>query len=132
MLEMFIVISILGIMAAIAIPNFLSYLPKYRLNGATRVVASDLMFTRMEAVKLNRSAYMEFTGAKQYEISYLGKVLRMRDISEDYPDVDIEDFDKIVFTSRGSSDANKTVTIKSDNGQTKVVGVGIAGRVKIQ
>ncbi len=55
MLELVIVSAILAIMAAIAVPNYLTYIPKARLNGAARMVMVDLMAARMNAVKTNRS-----------------------------------------------------------------------------
>ena len=52
LIEMMIIIAILAIFAGIAIPNYLAYLPKSRLNGAARQVMGDLMAARMKAVSL--------------------------------------------------------------------------------
>ena len=51
LMEMMIVIAIIGITAAIAIPNVISYLPKHRLNGGARDVYSAMQYARLKAVK---------------------------------------------------------------------------------
>lgn len=133
LVEIIIVIAIISILAAVAIPNLLGYFPKSRLSGAARVVAGDLLATRMQAVKLNRSAYMEWTDARQYQVAYMGVVLRSRDLNDDYSDVTINNFGNIRFNSRGSADTSEStlpITLTNPSG-TKTIEVNIAGRVKI-
>lgn len=129
-IELLVVVAIIGILAAVAIPNFLSYFPKSRLKGAARVVAGDLMATRMEAVKLNHRAYMNYLGAHTYQVAYLGVVLKSRNLQSDYPDVTLGNFGGVSFNSRGAADAAKTITLTSPAG-TKTIDVNFAGRVKI-
>ncbi len=128
--EVIIVIAIVSILAAVGIPSLLAYFPKARLSGAARIVAGDLMATRMEAVKLNRTAYMEYIGARQYQIAYLGVVLRSRDLDDNYPDVTIDDFGRVTFNSKGAAAGSATITLSNPSG-SKQIDVNIAGRVKI-
>jgi len=44
-------IGIIAIIAGIAIPNVISYLPKHRLNGGARDVYSAMQYARLKAVK---------------------------------------------------------------------------------
>ena len=48
-----VVIAIIGMMIAIAIPNLLEWLPVRRVNGAIRNLAADMQWTRMKAVADN-------------------------------------------------------------------------------
>ena len=67
LVEVVVVLSIIGIMAAVAVPNFLSWLPDMRLKAAARDLYSDMQRTRMEAVKTNRNTAIIFnTGSNQY------------------------------------------------------------------
>jgi len=54
LIELVVVLAILGIMVAIAVPNFKQYMFQRRLNGAARQIMSDLMSARMKAITLNR------------------------------------------------------------------------------
>jgi hypothetical protein len=54
-------VAVIAIMAAIAVPNLQPLLLRYRLNGATRQVMSDLMAARMKAVSQHRSFRIFFT-----------------------------------------------------------------------
>jgi type IV fimbrial biogenesis protein FimT len=51
MLELLITIVILCVLLGLAIPGFSSWLPKYRLRGATRDIYSNLQLAKMTAVK---------------------------------------------------------------------------------
>jgi prepilin-type N-terminal cleavage/methylation domain-containing protein len=53
LLELMVVIAIMGILATIAVPSYLTWLPKLRVDGATGEVSSDLQTARMRAVSEN-------------------------------------------------------------------------------
>lgn len=53
LIELMVVIAIMGIAAAIAIPGFSRWLPNYRLKGAARDVYSNMQLAKMGAVRNN-------------------------------------------------------------------------------
>ena len=61
LIEMIIVVAILSICAGIAIPTYLDWLPKSRLNGAARQVMGDLMLARMQAVTQTKDIQSEYS-----------------------------------------------------------------------
>jgi len=61
LVELMVVISIIAIMSAVAIPNLISWLPNYRLNGAAREVLSAIELARLTAVRENASVAVTFT-----------------------------------------------------------------------
>jgi len=60
MAELIIAISIIAILAAIAVPNIISWLPNYRLKAAARDLYSNMQKARIQAVKENRNIVMRF------------------------------------------------------------------------
>jgi prepilin-type N-terminal cleavage/methylation domain-containing protein len=67
--ELIVVIAIIGIMAAIGIPNFISWLPKYRLQSAARDLYSNLYLAKMGAIKDNSSWAIVFNAsANEYAV----------------------------------------------------------------
>jgi prepilin-type N-terminal cleavage/methylation domain-containing protein len=69
LMEVMIVVAIIGILAAVAIPNIIAYLPKHRLNQGAREVYSALQYARMRAVKEQTNVTVTFnTGAGSYTI----------------------------------------------------------------
>ena len=143
LIELIIVIAIIAVFAGIAVPNFLSYMPKSRLNGAARQVMGDLMAARMKAVKLNHRVKVFFYSDHQYKIcdddDNNGTVVdgegdvQLRDIQNEYSDVTLTKSADPVFQSRGTVSPTTTITLSStsDTGLTKYVKVAITGRVKI-
>ena len=139
--ELIVIIAIVAIFAAIAIPNYLAWLPKSRLNGAARQVMGDLMAARMKAVKLNHRAKVFFYSNHQYKIcddaDNSGTVadgegdVQLRDIQKEYSDVifDLANTADPVFSSRGTA-TNRTITLQNSSG-LKEIKISIAGRVKI-
>ena len=67
--EVCIVIAVIGVLAAFAIPNFLSWLPKMRVNSAARDLVSEMQLTRMQAVSERNNYVITFNvGSNQYSI----------------------------------------------------------------
>jgi prepilin-type N-terminal cleavage/methylation domain-containing protein len=54
LIELFVVMSIMAVTAAIAIPAFAVWLPNYRLKSAARDVYSNLQLAKLGAVKENK------------------------------------------------------------------------------
>jgi len=140
-MEIILVVAIMGIMAAIAIPAFMKMLPGMRLNGAARQVMGDLMAARMKAVKLNRKTKVIFDDNHQYRIcddaDSNGTVddgegdVETRNIQTEYYGVMLDSIPTpIIFQPRGTA-TNKTVTLNNSSG-SKSLTVAITGRVKIQ
>ena len=51
-IELLIVIAVLGILGAIAVPNYLSYLPNARLKSAARDLYSNMQLAKLGRVIL--------------------------------------------------------------------------------
>lgn len=63
LVETVIVVAIIGILAAIAVPNFLTWLPNMRLKAAGRDLKSNMQKTRTEAIKTNHDWAIVFDTA---------------------------------------------------------------------
>jgi prepilin-type N-terminal cleavage/methylation domain-containing protein len=65
--EMMIVVTILGIVTAIVVPSFSSYLKRTRLNGMRSQLVSDLYYARSLAIANRRTFTVQFQ-PDQYRI----------------------------------------------------------------
>jgi len=137
--EMMIVIAVLAIIAAIAAPNFQTYMAQRRLNGAARQVMTDLMDARMKAVSENNQFKVFFLDTHQYKVlddennngtEDTGETSVTKDIQSNYPGVTLSASAHPIFYPRGTA-WGTTVTLTNTSG-SKSVSVSTAGRVKIQ
>ena len=60
LMELMVVIAIIAIISGIAIPNFLSMLPKSRLRSATRDIVSCLQEMKLRAIRENATTVVIF------------------------------------------------------------------------
>jgi prepilin-type N-terminal cleavage/methylation domain-containing protein len=129
LMEVMAAIGVLGILIAIAMPNFLSTLPALRLNDATRQVATDLQTARMRAIAQNNSNTVSFTVSSGIYNSTLGN--ESIDIDQLYPGISFSAVSaNPVFTSRGTASTTATITL-TNGSATKQVEVTSVGRVRI-
>jgi type IV fimbrial biogenesis protein FimT len=61
LVEVIVVVAIIGILAAVATPAFLSWLPNIRLKAAARDLYSNMQKAKMEAIKTNSASVFNFT-----------------------------------------------------------------------
>jgi type II secretion system protein H len=137
LVELMIVLAIMGILSAIAAPNFMHYMAERRLNGAARMVMSDLMNARMLAVTLNRNVQVTFPTSASASYTYdAAGAAATRNVQTGfgYHDVTVSGNNNPTFTPTGrlSDFTAGTITLTSAAlTQPKTVTVSSAGRVAI-
>jgi type IV fimbrial biogenesis protein FimT len=60
-MELMVVIGMIAILATVAVPNIISWLPNYRAKAAARDMISNFQKAKMEAVKRNTDVVITFT-----------------------------------------------------------------------
>ncbi|MCF8067552.1 MAG: GspH/FimT family pseudopilin [Desulfobacterales bacterium] len=142
LLELMIVIAIIGILSAIAVPNYLSARPKHRAQGAARQVFTKLYLAKMKAASENTTYTITFnTGNETFTVSD-GSNTETINISNSFPGAEIESVDfgtaptnVISFLPTGLTDGPKSgeIVVKpintTDHRQT--INVSITGHVSI-
>ena len=137
LIEVLIVLGILTIVAAIAVPQIDSMLESHRLSGAARTIWSDLHKARMTAIKENRNIRVNFNGETTLRTAYTIdrpgttplEVIFTRNLEDDYPDVRVRSSgDDTTFNSRGTVDGT-TITVESF-GRAKEFTVVWTGRIR--
>jgi prepilin-type N-terminal cleavage/methylation domain-containing protein len=63
--ELMVTIAIIAILASLAIPNFIAWLPNYRLRSGAEEIQSTLQFARITAIKENATATVSFDIANE-------------------------------------------------------------------
>ncbi|MEW5734211.1 MAG: GspH/FimT family pseudopilin [Thermodesulfobacteriota bacterium] len=135
--ELVITTAIMAVIAGIGLPNFVEYLPRIRLNGATRQIMTDLMVARMNAVKFACNSTVTFSGN-----SYTIWVDRDRDgvrdageqtvknITNSFSDVTIIVGQTVRFNSRGAAPTNGWIWLYNTKGYG-LINTNLTGRVRI-
>jgi len=141
LIELIVVIALIAILTAIAVPSYQSFMVRSRLKGAARQVMSDLMNARMMAVNQNQKVKFHVeNGGHTYKIwsdaNHDGTVGDnegvniSKDIHQDYYDVALSTTNDPIFNPRGAADAYGTIKVTNPAG-FKNIAVAISGRVAI-
>jgi prepilin-type N-terminal cleavage/methylation domain-containing protein len=69
--ELLIVVSIIAIMAAVALPNIVQYARSYRIKGAEQQVAGEIQSARSKAIMTNTNAGVGFVVADANSYRYV-------------------------------------------------------------
>jgi prepilin-type N-terminal cleavage/methylation domain-containing protein len=139
--EMMTVAAVISIMVTIAVPNYLSFQPSMRLNGAAREVLGKLMWARAQAVQNNNTSVITFTSDHTFQVfndangngSADANETITIDLQTDYSDVTFTvggSSSTPTFNGRGTANSDTTVTITNSSG-SKTVTVSPTGNVKI-
>ena len=135
--ELMVIIGIIGIMAGIAMPNLIGWLPKYRMGSAAREILGTLEFARLTAVKRNAATLVTLDYANDLVRITVGattvRTIRMPagiDLKEPASPSLGASFN---FNGQGMADKSGEVLI-SDGGRhpDKRVTLSTGGSIKIQ
>lgn len=134
LIELMASIGIMGILIAVAIPSFFSFLPALRLSDAARQIATDLQQVRMKAISQNIAYQVNFsTSTSTYVVQKCSGAC-----TNDSGNIVLPDGIAVIsataspqFQPRGTAAAAAIITLS--NGATqKWVCVRSVGRVNIQ
>jgi type IV fimbrial biogenesis protein FimT len=128
--ELLVTVAIFAILATIAVPQFLALQPRFRLDGATRQVFSELMSARMKAVNENTTYTVTFP--TNHTIQIVGAASKVVDLQTLYKtDVTLSSTQATIqFSSRGTANVSPNITITNSAG-TKTVSLKITGSASI-
>lgn len=158
LVELMIVIAIIGILAAIALPLMLNWLPNMRLRGAVRDIYSTMQRARAEAIERGVNVAVGFnTAAGTYTLfvdsGAVRGVLEAGELTllssgpmpngvafnvagpagaDGVADGVAFAGNALVFTPRGLPDGTGTVSLIATTGRQRAVVVSVAGRVQMQ
>ena len=122
LIELMVVIGIMAILSAIAIPSYIKWLPKHRVGSAARAVMSAMEFARSNAIKTNSNVTVNFNfDNDSLTVTNSGGTLRTRQI---HGDVDFKDGEvdglgnSVTFNGHGFSTAIFQVTVENTKDDT--------------
>lgn len=138
-LELMIVVAIVAILAALAVPSFSSTLEKQRITTAAEAILSDLRWARAEAIKRNKQIRVTFTTGSPWSYTVHadpnGDNTLLKTVSgSDLPATTLSSTnfasDYVTFDPIRGISNNGTATIISNNFSAGVI-VSTLGRARI-
>jgi type IV fimbrial biogenesis protein FimT len=144
LIELMVAIAIFAIMSGIAIPNFISWLPDYRLRSAARDVVSCLQEAKMMAVKDNVRVVVIFNQFTEIYTEFIDNVPIGGNWALDGTErivrqvtvpagIDIVGAATIGFDGRGlSAGAAASVQLQNVKLNSNTVNVNLAGGIRVQ
>ena len=149
LIEMMVIVAVFAVMAAVAIPTFISLLPGMRLNGSARDIFMVMSQTRMQAVSKNTIGVVKFSPSNNSFTAWLDDGPAGNNWSLDSTDtliksgstetgVSISDttipYHTFGYNSRGlpaSTPGAYDITLTNSKGETQKVEINAFGTVKM-
>jgi type IV fimbrial biogenesis protein FimT len=137
LIELIVIIALLAILTAVGVPNYLSWLPKYRLKSAARDLYSNLQLAKMSAIKANMNCSVKYyKNPDRYTVDLINKTIRLSDYKSGIifkgPNNETFAVATITFNSRGTSNAGYAYLTNSGNTAYYRVGPLTSGAIKLQ
>lgn len=125
--ELVITIAIMGILMAIAMPNWTRLVPDYELNNSMRQIQSELHSIKMRAAAENISFQLVYLqDATAYMIQRDSQPVQSKPLA---PGTAITKAGTIAFSPRGTASGNR-VRLQNGQGSCRQVVVSATGRVR--
>ncbi len=134
--ELMVTIAVVAILASLAIPNFIAWLPNYRLQSGAEEIQSTLQLARVTAIKENATATISFNTANETYVASVGGQIFRRGRMPAGIDINSALFGGgtfVQFDSRGVAINNTdgAAQVRNSRGRAKTITVYITGNSRI-
>ena len=131
-IEIMVVIGIIAILAAIAVPGFVGWIPNYKLRSGTEDIQSTLQHARIRAIKQNTSAVVSFnTGNETYAASVGAQTFRSGKMPTGIDIDSVSGAGFVQFNSEGFAASAVNIVVNNGQGNSKTVRVKLTGVSRI-
>jgi prepilin-type N-terminal cleavage/methylation domain-containing protein len=131
-IELMVTIGILVILAAIAVPGFMGWLPNYRLRSGAEDIQSTLQLARLTAINKNRTATVSFNTANEtYTASVNAQPFRSGQMPEGINIDSVSGAGFVEFNSQGLAASAVNIVVNNSQGNSRTVSVRLTGNSRI-
>jgi len=120
LIEMLLVVTIVGLVSAIALPRMSMIRQRMQLDTAVQQLVGDLRRAKIEALKRNTKVSLWRSGGTTYTLEYVGARSLQGGVTFDGPD-------SVTFASFGPTLTGPALFTLALGGHTRTVGVSAAG-----
>jgi type II secretion system protein H len=125
LIEMLIVVAIIAVMAAVALPNIGQYIRNYKIRGAAQEVAGELSAARSKAIMTNTNSGVSFAVVDDNSYRYI-----MEDLTGDERLGPLRDLpDGVQFVVKAGADPGATLRFNRLGSFCNPAGTGCAAEV---
>ena len=143
LLELMIALAVFAILAAIAIPNYIGWLPKRHLQSSTIDVQSAINLAKLTAIRESTDVVLTFDPANENYLVFIDmdedgsqdageRTIRRKRMS---PGINLNSTtipgDQLTFNSRGLADADGNITLRNKRGENRIISVTLTGTSRI-
>jgi type IV fimbrial biogenesis protein FimT len=149
LLELMVVIAIIAIASAIAIPNLFSDIPKYNLGAGARELLSAMQLARMTAIKENSNVVLSFNSGTRSLTIYVDdgegggiaedkvrngaeRLVKSYQMPSGIELLSPSFGQSVQFNNRGIPDLNGDASVRNRLSKTKTVRLLASGHSRIQ
>ena len=136
LIELMVIISIVTLLAAVAVPNLFAWLPKYRVGGAARNVMSAIEYARLRAIRENSDVDVNFDYANDSVTvdNAAGDTLRRVQWFEDVDLINSGLGAVLQFDGQGFANTSGLVTVRNtmDATLSRNISITLGGNSSIQ
>jgi Tfp pilus assembly protein FimT len=138
-----IALAIFSILAGIAIPNYISWLPKRHLQSSAIDVQFAINLAKLTAIKEGTDVVLTFNPANENYLIFIDtdedgsqgsgeRTIRRKRMS---PGINLNNTtlpgDQLTFNSRGLADADGDITLRNKRGENRTINVTLTGTSRI-
>ena len=136
LMELMVVIGIVGILSAIAIPSYIQWLPGHRVGSAAQDVMSTVEFARINAIKTNADVTANFNWVPPSVtvVDSGGNTLRTRRFSDGVKLRDLDLGFSVTFNGHGFASKSGWVYTENVNGDpiSYIIKLSLGGNTSIE